>query len=111
MIQQFESFQKLGKDNVEAALKTFGAVTKGAQAIAAESADYAKKSFDQGTAALEKLAGVKTLDKALEVQTDYVKSSYESLVAQSTKMGELYANLAKEAARSYEGLVAKQPQI
>ena len=107
MIQQFDQIQKLGKDNADAALKTFGAVSKGAQAIAVESADFAKKSFEQGTATFEKLLGAKSLDKAIEIQTDYVRSAYEGIVAQSTKIGELYANLAREALKPYEGLVAK----
>ena len=107
MIPQFENIQKFGKDNVEAALKSFGAVSKGAQEIAVEPADYAKKSFEQGTATLEKLVGVKTLDKAIEIQTDYLKASYESFVAQSSKVGELAANLAKEAFRPYEGVAGK----
>ncbi len=107
MIPQFDQIQKLGKDNAEAALKTFGAVSKGAQAIAVESADFAKKSFEQGTATIEKLVGAKTLDKAVEIHTDYLKSSYEGFVAQSTKLGELYANVAKDAFKPYEGLIAK----
>jgi hypothetical protein len=106
MMQQFDNVQKFGKDNVDAALKTFGAVSKGAQAIAVESADYAKKSFEHGSAALERLVGAKTLDKAIEIQTDYMKSAYEGFVSQSTKMSELYASLAKEAFKPFEGVVA-----
>jgi len=108
MTPQFENIQKIGKDNVEAALKSFGAVSKGAQAIAVEAADYAKKSFEQGSATLEKLVGVKSLDKAIEIQTDYLKTSYEGFVAQSSKVGELAANIAKEAFKPYEGIVGKQ---
>ena len=51
--------------------RRFGAVSRAAQAIAVETADYAKKSFEQGTATLEKLVGAKTLDKAIEIQTDF----------------------------------------
>jgi phasin family protein len=100
--------QKFGKDNVDAALKSFGAVSKGVQAIAVETADFAKKSFEQSTATLEKLLGVKSLDKAIEIQTDYVKASYEGFVAQTSKIGELATSTAKEAFKPYEGLVAKQ---
>ncbi len=107
MMQQFDQIQKFGQENVDAAMKAFGTVSKGAQAIAVETADYAKKSFEQSTATLEKLLGAKTLDKAIEVQTDYLKSAYEGFVAQSTKMGELYTNLAKEAFKPYEGFAAK----
>ena len=108
-MQQFENVQKFGKENADAALKSFGAVSKGVQAIAVETADYAKKSFEQGTATLEKLVGAKTLDKAIEIQTDYVKASYEGFVAQSTKVGEIAANTAKEAFKPYEGIVAAKP--
>ena len=77
-------------------------MSKGAQAIAVEAADYSKKSFEQGSATFEKLVGAKTLDKAIEIQTDYPEAAYESFVAQSTKMGELYSELAKEAFKPVE---------
>jgi hypothetical protein len=111
MIPQFENIQKIGRDNVDAALKSFGAVSKGAQAIAVETADYAKKSFEQGTAALEKLVGVKSLDKAIEIQTDYLKASYEGFVAQPSKVGEISTSIAKEAFKPYEGFAAKQAPV
>ncbi|WP_420104185.1 phasin family protein [Bosea sp. (in: a-proteobacteria)] len=107
MIQQFETFQKASKENVDAALKAFGATSKGVQTIAVETSDYAKKSFEASTATLEKLAGVKTFDKALEIQADYVKTAFEGAVAQMTKMGELYQALAKDAYKPFEGIVAK----
>ena len=107
MVQQFDQFQKFGQENVDAALKSIGAVSKGAQAIATEAADFARKSFEQGTATFEKLVGAKSLDKAIEIHTDYLKTSYEGFVAQSTKITELYANVAKEAFKPLEGIVAK----
>ena len=105
-MQQFDTIQKFSKDNVDAALKSFGLVSKGAQAIAVETTEFAKKSFEQSTATLEKLAGVRSLDKAVEIQTDYIKSAMEGFVAQSTKLGELYANVAKEAFKPYQGAAA-----
>ncbi len=107
---QFDQIQKLGKDNTDAALKSFGAVSKGAQAIAVESVDFAKKSLEQGTATMGKLADVKTLDKAVEIQVDYARSAYQDLVAQSTRMGELYASLAKDAFKPFETLLGKSPE-
>ena len=106
-MNQFDNIQQLSKDNMDAAMKAFGSLSSGAQSIAVEAADYAKKSFEQGTATLEKLVGAKTLDKAIEIQTDYMKTAYEGFVAQSTKLGELYTNLAKEAFKPVEGLIAK----
>ncbi|WP_372421733.1 phasin family protein [Salinarimonas chemoclinalis] len=107
MMNQFDDFQKLGKENMDATMKALGAFSMGAQQIAVESTDFAKKSFEHSTATLEKLVGAKTLDKAIEIQTDYVKSAYESMVAQSSKMGELYANLMKDAMKPVEAMMAK----
>ena len=88
-------------------MKQFGTVSKGWQAIASEFADYSKKSFEDGSAALEKLFGAKSLEKAIEVQSEYVKTSYESFVAEATKFGELYTDLAKESYKPFEGLLSK----
>jgi hypothetical protein len=107
MLTNFDEMQKLGKDNVEATLRSFGVASKGLQAIAAEVTNYSKKSFEDGTAAVERLMGAKTLEKAIEVQTDYVKTAYEGFVAQATKIGELYADIAKESYKPFEGYLAK----
>jgi hypothetical protein len=107
MLKNFEDIQKLGKDNVDVAVKQFGTVSKGWQAIATEVADYSKKSFEDGSAALEKLFGAKSVEKAIEVQSDYVKTAYEGFVAEATKLGELYTDLAKESYKPFEGLLAK----
>jgi hypothetical protein len=107
MLKNFEDFQKLGKDNVDTCMKQFGTVSKGWQAIATEFADYSKKSFEDGSAALEKLFGAKTVEKAIEVQSDYVKTTYEGFVAEATKIGELYTDLAKESYKPFEGLLSK----
>ena len=107
MIKNFEDLQQVGKENVEVALKSMGALSKGTQAIAVEVADYSKKSFEECTAALEKLFCVKSLDKAIEVQAEYAKTAYEGFVAKANKIGELYADLAKETYKPFETLLAK----
>ena len=107
MVKNFEDLQQVGKENVDVALKSMGALSKSAQAIAVEVADYSKKSFEDGTAALEKLFGVKSLDKAIEVQTEYAKTAYEGFVAKASKIGELYADFAKESYKPFEAMLAK----
>jgi len=102
-----DQMQKMSKDSMDMAMASFGTWTKNAQAIATEVADYSKKSFEGSAAAWEKLMGAKSLEKAMEVQSEYLKSSYEDFVAQSTKLGELYTGLAKEAYKPFEGVMAK----
>jgi hypothetical protein len=102
-----QDFPKVAQDSIESSMSSLKAVANGAQAITLEVADYSKKSFEAGSVAIEKLLGVKSLDKAIEVQVDYLKSSYEGYVSEMTKVGELYVALAKDAFKPYEGLVAK----
>jgi hypothetical protein len=106
MVKNFEDLQKLNKDNMDVTLKSFGAVSKSCQAIAVELADYSKKSFEQSTAAVEKLLGAKSFDKAVEVQTEYAKSAYEAYVTEAAKFGELFTELAKESYKPFESYVA-----
>lgn len=102
-----DQMQKFSKDSLDMALASLGAWTKNAQAIATEVADYSKKSFEDSAAVWEKLMGAKSLEKAMEVQSQYLKSSYEDFVAESTKLGELYADFAKEAYKPFESMMAK----
>jgi len=102
-----EEIQQYGKEQFDTALATAGSFQKGIQAIATAFGDYTKKSFEDGNAYAEKLAGVKSLDKAIEVQTEYAKSAYETFVAESQKIGQLYADLAKQAYKPFEGFAAK----
>lgn len=107
MFPAFEEIQKYSKDSMEQTVQSLGAVSKSAQAIAVEASDYAKKAFEQNTSHLEKLMGVKTLDKAVELNTEFAKASYESFVAQATRMGEMYTDLAKLAMKPVETAMAK----
>jgi hypothetical protein len=107
IMKTFEDMQKYGKDNVDATMKSFNALSKSVQAIAVEMADYSKKSFEEGAAATEKLFGAKSLEKAIEVQSDYLKTAYESFISESAKLGELYADLAQEAYKPFEGYLGR----
>lgn len=106
-VKGFEDVQKLGKENMDVAMKSIGVLSKGFQAIAVEVADYSKKSFEEGSATLEKLLGAKSLEKAIEIQSEYAKSAYEGFVAGATRIGELYADLAKETYKPFETAVTK----
>jgi phasin family protein len=106
LIMTNEDMQKFGKGGLDMALSSLGVWSKGAQAIAVEVADYSKKTAECSVAAWEKLLGAKSLEKAMEVQTEYLKSSYEDFVAEASKLGELYVDLAKETYKPFESTLA-----
>lgn len=70
---------------------------KALHAIATETTDYSKQAFEKCRLHFEKLMGVKRFDEAIQLQSDFAKTAYDDFVAEATKIGEMYANLAKEA--------------
>jgi hypothetical protein len=97
MTTQFNRLPQLGGISIERALAFQTSASKVVQAVAAEAADHAKVSFEQGVAVLEQLVTAKSLDKAIEVQTAYAKNAYAALIARGKKIGELHAGFVKDA--------------
>jgi hypothetical protein len=98
----FEDMQKVGQANMDAAMKIWSEFGKGWQALAAEMSDYTKRSFEDGTSTFEKLMSAKSLEQAFEIQTTYAKRSYDEYMHQVSKVGNMWASLAKEAYRPVE---------
>jgi hypothetical protein len=102
MIKNMEDFQKLGQANMDATVKIWGDWSKGWQAIAAELTDYTKRSFEDGTQTFEKLIAAKSLEQAVEIQTSFAKRAYDEYMHQLSKIGGMYAELAKDAYKPVE---------
>jgi hypothetical protein len=107
MTQPFEDVGKAGKEYLDASANSLAAMSKTMQTITAEAADYARKSFESGSAALERLFAAKSPEKAFEVQMEYGKQAYEGFVAEATRMTDLCADLAKDAYKPFESVVAR----
>jgi hypothetical protein len=74
------------------------------QTIAMAYGNYTRKSFEQTKSLFERLAGVRSIDKAIEIQTEFAKQAYETFVTESQKIRELYSGLAKQ---SFEVLLSR----
>jgi hypothetical protein len=102
MTKDSDSIQHAGNvqlDAVTTKIHSFGTIV---EAIFAEGTDYMKKSVDTRLAFVEKLLGAKSLDTVIQIQSEYAKTSHADFVAQATKMGELYSDLAKACFKPIE---------
>jgi hypothetical protein len=107
MSDKFEQIQNFGKEQIEAVQAATSEFAKGLQAIAAEASEYSKKSIENSSAFVTKLSAAKQIDEALKIQAEVAKTSYEDFIAQSTKLGELYTNFAKQAFKPVESVISK----
>jgi hypothetical protein len=97
MINNVQDIQKLSQVNVEGTMKAVTEWQKSMQAIATEMASYSKRSMEDGTQTFEKLMAVKTIDQAVEIQTNFAKRAYDEYMQQMSKIGGMYSEFAKEA--------------
>jgi len=102
-----EDFQKASKDGYDAVLRSYGELNKGLQAISARATDYSKRAFEDASRTFEKLAGAKSLEHAVEIQSQYAKKAYDTWIAEATKIGEMYAAMARDAYKPVEAAVKK----
>jgi hypothetical protein len=79
------------------------------QTIANAYRDYTRKSIEEFGSFVEQLSGVRSLDKAMTVQSEFVKRAYETSVAESQKICELHNRLAKQTLDPFKGLTGKAP--
>jgi hypothetical protein len=89
-------------DVVPIAAAAFEGVPISVQTIATAYGDYTRKSFEQTRSFVDKLTRVRSLDKALEVQIEFARQSYETFVGEMQKICGLHNALAKQSLKPLE---------
>ena len=95
-------FQNAAGQGFDAASRSLSEVNRGFQALAAEMTDYSKKAFDDAIRTWEQLIGVRSLEQAIEIQTQYAKRVYENHMAELSKLGEMCVGMVQAASKPVE---------
>jgi phasin family protein len=85
------------KKNLEAVVASVTAATKGAEALGAQAMAYSKQAVEDQVAAAKTLAGAKSVQEVVELQTSYAKFAMEAYIAQMNKASETVAASVKES--------------
>jgi len=107
MFKGFEDFQSMNKEGTEAVSASAAVWAKGLQSVATEVTESATKAFEGSSAAAEKAIAAKSVDKAFEIQTKFAKDSMEAYVNGLNRIGEIYAETARQAYKPLEAQVGK----
>jgi hypothetical protein len=75
------------------------------QTIANAYGDLTRRSLDQTTSFFERFLGVRSFDKAFELQTEFAKQAYDNFVAESQRIRDLHRELTKQRLQRWEGFV------
>jgi len=101
-----EELTEFQKGNVEAFVESSKLAAKAAESLGQEAADYARKSFENSTAAMKTFASAKSPSELFKLQSDYMKSSFDAAVAESSKVTEAWLKLAGDVAQPLSNRLA-----
>lgn len=104
--QTFEEMTAFGQGNVEAMVESARVAVKGVEAMAQARAAFAKQSFEATVATLKSMAEVRTPTDFFKVQGDYLRSSMDALVAETSRSTEATLKLVGEIAQPIQNRVA-----
>ena len=97
-----QDMAKFSQASFDGAFGVWGDWGKSFQAIAAEMGDYSKRSFDHSAQTMQSLLTAKSLNQAVEIQANFAKRSCDEYMRQMSRIGSMYADLAKDAAKPME---------
>src|SRR5262245_36340013 len=100
--------QERMQSGFEAASSSFMEANKGFQALAAEMMSNSKATFDDAIRTWEQLIGLKSLEQAMQIQSDYAKRVYENHMAEMKKLGEMCTGMVRDASARVEDATRKQ---
>ena len=106
-MDHLEQLQQSTKDIGDTATASAHTFATSFQTIASAHADFAKKLMQHNYEFMSQLSSIKEPSKLMEVQSEYVKNEYETFVAESKRLAELYADLFKQTTKPFEDLIAK----
>jgi hypothetical protein len=64
--------------------------------------EYSKAAFDDAVRTWEKLIGVRSLEQAIQIQSDYAKRVYENHMAELSKLGKMCMGMTRDASKPVE---------
>jgi phasin family protein len=85
-----------GKANVDALIQANTVFTQGVEAISKEVLSLTQSQFENAAAGAKAIFAARTMKDFFELNAGFTKSHFDSLVANSTRLGELGAKVATD---------------
>lgn len=103
VVKNYDRIFDYGRETLEAYVKAANVAGKGVETLNSEIYAWSRQSFADSVSAAKAVFGSKSVHEALEVQSDFVKSSFESYVGEVTKLGEIAFAAARDAIVPLQG--------
>jgi len=95
--QGYDEATAVNKESIEAFAKAGEVLTKGAEDVGKAYFDIAQASAEAGIEASKALMAAKSIKDVVDIQSEFARSSFDSFVAESTRLSEMNTKLATAA--------------
>ena len=104
--KMIEEMNEFSKGNIEALVESSKIAAKGIETMGQEAAEYGRKQLESATAAMKTLSSVKSPTDFLKLHSDYMRSAFDAMVAETSKNTESMLKLAGEITQPISNRVA-----
>ena len=87
----------VSKRNLEAVVSSLTAATRGAEALGAQAMSYGKSSMEQTAEAARALTAARSVQEAVELQTNFARTALETYLTEMNRMSETVAASVKDS--------------
>ncbi|MBP2230730.1 phasin family protein [Azospirillum agricola] len=97
LLKSYEDIQAANKATVAALVESGSIAAKGAEDLSREFVAYSQSALDKSITTGKALLTAKSLQEVVELQNSFFKSSFDSLVAEASRIQELSVKVTNEA--------------
>ena len=96
-LETLNQLNDVSKRNLEAVVASVSAATRGAETLGAQAMSYGKSSMEQSADAARALSAAKSVQEAVELQTNYARTALETYLSEMNRMSETVAAAVKDS--------------
>lgn len=96
-MKSYDEISKLNKETFDAMAKCNNALVKGGEEMGKAYFSFFKNTADANVEAMKAIMGAKSLNEVVEIQSDFARTSFDTFVAESTKLSEMGVKVATDA--------------
>ena len=101
-----EEFSALGKGNMEAMVESSRIAAKCFETLGQEAAEFTRKSMESATGAMRTMATTRSPAELMKLQSDYARSFFDQIVAETSRSTEMLIKLANDVAQPLSNRMA-----
>jgi phasin len=105
--EAYDSYKSLAEEATDTIEDTFATMNKSATDMQSKALGAAKSQFNAGFDFVEKMLGVKSLAEAIEVQTQFARSQFDTFTAQAKEFQEMASKVQADSTKPFKDGVAK----